>query len=119
MGKIAEAFDRQRKLYERDRLYNLPKVEIRGELHDVNTTDESITNVLVFRGNGEPKRFRDILKEYVEYSDWWMETLWETGKRPTKHDVWLDTWVIQRNYRIIYETGDISINPTAKIENQT
>ena len=118
MGKIAEAFERQRKLYERDRLYVLPQVEINGELHDVHTTDESVTNVLMFKGSGEPKRFKEILKEFVEYSDWWMETLWETGNRPTKHDVWLDTWVIQKNYRVIYESGDIIINPTAKVGNR-
>jgi len=115
MGKIADAFERQRREYERDKVFILRNVEVNGELREAHTTDDSITNLLTFRGTGSTKKFSDILVEYINYCDWWNNTLWDTGKRPTKDNPWLDSWIIQKNYRVLYEPGDITISKTSKM----
>lgn len=111
MYGLADAIDRRLEEIDSTRIYKIIPVEVRGVKFECGECDEGVEKILHFKGTGQEIMFRDVLFEYGEYWETWFDDILRTGKKSGKL-VWLCDWIIKRNYKIIFQKGDITVRKT-------
>lgn len=86
--------------------YKLKKVMTSCGLFECPVGDNRVNTILRFKGTGEKRKFVDVLLEYTERNFKRIEIIRE-GRKPEGRSYWLDEYIIQNNFQIIFEPDDI------------
>lgn len=90
------------------RQFEIRPVMYKGELFDSFGGDSCVLNLLNYKGTGNSISFEMVQLEYAKYSSGWWDELFATDQLSKVQRLkWLDEFVMERNYQIIFADGDI------------
>lgn len=87
--------------------YKLKKVPTYdGEYFEHPESDEGIAKILEFKGNGEKRRFIDVLKEYTDREFKIVEKIIDSDY-PIEESYSLYNYIVINNYQLSFDKDDI------------
>lgn len=112
MGSITDAFENQRKRVLRESKYKIREIEINGKLEEPLICEKRIDRILAFKGTGEKRFFLELIKELDEMAINELTRAWDKGDY--QHVPWIDEYIIQNNFQVVFIKGDLSLRYPSK-----
>ncbi|MBC7539812.1 MAG: hypothetical protein H7281_13405 [Bacteriovorax sp.] len=105
MGIYSDAFDEAGKILRKESRYKIKEIELRGKMHEPLICEKRLDRIFAFVGTGEKRFFLELIKEVeiMGYNE--MLRAWDKGD--IQPSPWIDEYIIQNNFNVIYNPGDI------------